>query len=454
MTPGSQLRVQGELNIQGTINSKVQFTPENPSQRWGGIVVEKEATANIEHANITGAIAGIIGIRSEVVVENTSVTNCLVGTGFYGSSDNPPIMNATTLNGNAWGVVTLNNSSPVLTNNIISGGQKGILIDASNPLLSSNTIRDNTQVGVVIYGGGYCKFSDITASGTGSNTITGNQITQVLAVKGTAFLGYQNTTLLSSFGGDNIIQGSNPNAPLGAIVEYSQLVNLKVQESLSKSADDGFLVDETSRIIEDPIDPEPTPQQLLLDAYNCRRTNLFHDAILKYKTIISDHPLASQAPFALNELRETYQELIRFGSTTASNELRVYLESLWNHSNPEVLRSALLYVAREYASYGDPDIAVEKYQQALNQSLDADLKISALISKMMIEGIDLDNIEAAEETFAQIQSEFPDDERTQLAQLHLQIMQNDHQDIYGMTKSVDYRVKMRELPRFPKGEKN
>ncbi|MDI6804026.1 MAG: NosD domain-containing protein [Bacteroidota bacterium] len=449
-SPGSRLIVEGQLYVQGTAINKVQFKAETPSQRWGGIYIDKEAKAHIEHAEISGAMVGILGIRSDIQIENTKITDCLVGTGFYGSVDNPPTMNSSTLSGNAWGVVTLNNSSPVLTNNVVSGGQKGILIESSNPLLSGNTISDNTQVGVVIYGSGYCRFSDITTSRSGSNRIEGNQITQVLAVKGTAFLGYQEGTLVNSFGGGNIIQSADPDAPLGAIVEYSQLVNLKVQPTLSKLAEDLFLVDETSRIIEDPIDPDPEPQRLLLLAYNDRRNGLFQDAIVKYKLIIRDYPALSQANQALNELRETYQELIRSGSTTGIDQLKAYLESLSSHSNAEIVRSASLYAAREYASYSDPYTALEKYQQALNQQLDSDLKISALLSKMTLEGFELDAEGDAEETFLNMKQQFPNDERTQLAQLQLQIMQSDQQEISGFNKNGQFRVEMRKLPKSKK----
>ena len=451
MTPGSQIRVQGELNIQGNTDSKVRFTSEDPSQRWGGIYLAKDSRADIEYAEISGAVAGIIGAKAELYLSNSEIKNCLIGVALYGKTDEPSQISSTNFENNAWGIVTLNNSSPVIVNNIIRDGQKGILIEASNPQLLNNTISNNSQVGVVIYGGAYCRFSDI--SGTGSNTIQGNQITQILAVKGTAFLGYQSGTLLNSFGGDNIIQSDDPDAPLGAILEYSQLVNLKLQPALSKSSaiDTEFLVDETSRIIEDPIDQYPEPQQLLFDAYKDRRSGLYQDAIFKYETIISNYPSSTQASIAVNELRETYQELKRIGAANASEQLIAYLESLWSHTNVEVVRSASLYLAREYAESDEPYTAVEKYQYAidnLNPQLDPDLKISAYISKMMLEGYEFDNIESAEETFAQMLNQFSDDERTQLAQLLIQLMQSDQQDIFAFNKGSQFEVKMRKIPAF------
>ncbi|MDI6802329.1 MAG: right-handed parallel beta-helix repeat-containing protein, partial [Bacteroidota bacterium] len=277
--PGTQLRIQGKLSVQGTKDKKVLFVSESPSQRWGGIYINKEAKAHIEHAEISGATFGIFASKSNAEISNTKIQNSLVGIGFYGLSYEPPVVDSCRIENNAWGLVTLAGSKAIIKNSSITGGQKGVLVDASSPEFYGNTISNNTQVGVVIYGMGYPRFGGIAINQPGLNTIQNNGITQILAVKGYAFLGYGSGSYM--LGGANIITSTDIYTPFTVALDNSVISAMGTYWGTQQVNGTNFVLAGLSQMIYEPVmDPEEI-EQLLMDALQYRASGRYQNSKLQ-----------------------------------------------------------------------------------------------------------------------------------------------------------------------------
>ena len=85
------------------------------------------------------------------------------------------------------------------------------------------------------------------------------------------------------------------------------------------------------------------------------------------------------------------------------------------------------------------------YEDALTMELDSDTRISTLLSKMLVELCDLHYPDHAEQTFASLHAQFPDDERTQLAEQIMRINTGDEN--YGGTNKQALKIAMRKFPK-------
>ncbi|MDP2208414.1 MAG: T9SS type A sorting domain-containing protein [Bacteroidota bacterium] len=447
-SPGAQLRVNGHLIVQGTPENKVRFISENPSQRWGGIYLAKDSRADIENVEITGAVAGIIGTKAELNMSNSDIKNCLIGVGLYGKTSEPSQINFTNIEQNAWGIATLDGSDAVIKNSRIAGGQKGVLIEASSPEFYGNTISDNSQVGAVIYANGYARFGSISPNQQGSNIISNNGSAQILAFNGYAFLGYTDGNFV--LGGNNTVITPDPYIPIAVTLNNSQMNAMLTNWGTTNVNQNDFITDATSQIAyTTPLyDPEEI-DMMFSDAMQYRSTGNHGYAIYNYQNIIN-YGDSHEAVRAFVELRETYTELLN-AETDQMAQWRSYLQTLHQHPNPLIVRSAVVWLAHEYANADMLEEALAKYESALSLPLSNDTRISVLLSKMLLEGYESDYIDAAEETFQQLKTQFPNDERTQLAQLHYELLSSE-QSVELFAKTSGFKVLMRELPKFLKAE--
>ncbi|MDI6805010.1 MAG: hypothetical protein QME58_14435, partial [Bacteroidota bacterium] len=199
-------------------------------------------------------------------------------------------------------------------------------------------------------------------------------------------------------------------------------------------------------IYEPVMDPEEI-EQLLMDALQYRASGMYQNAIANYQQIISGDGTIIQA---LVELRETYTDMLAAG-VDQTNQWRSYLQTLQTHYNPPMARTATIMLAHEYAKADMLNEAFEKYQHALTLGLDTETRISLLLSKMMLEGFELGSEGDAEETYLNMKQQFPNDERTQLAQFELELINGAYSSVeFG--KVSEFKVAMRELPNFPKAD--
>ncbi|MDI6804512.1 MAG: right-handed parallel beta-helix repeat-containing protein [Bacteroidota bacterium] len=449
MTPGSQLRVQGELNIQGNVNSKVRFTSENPLQRWGGIILGKDARADIEYADINGAVAGIMGSKAELNINNSDVKNCLLGITMYGKQDEPSLIKDCRIENNVWGIASLGGNDAVVKNSRIAKGQKGVLVDASSPKIFGTTIEDNEQVGAVIYGGGYPRFGDIALDKPGLNIIQGNELTQLLAVGGYAFLGYLNGDCASQLGGDNLIPRTDPDIPLAVVVEKSDLTAMKTDWGFATFNPDDFLADASSKIVFECMTQEPTndAEKKLWEALESRGSGLLNASVDNYKYIINNYGTTDEAVKGLVELYQTAKDIAQEEQgSIITGGLNPYLESLIAGSeSAEIVKTASMILAQEYAANDMYDEAIQKYNQVLQMDIDSDTKISILLSKILLEALELESECEAEETLWQLKNEFSDDERIQIAEIMLELTKGDYTEL-SLGKSSSYRAAMRKFP--------
>jgi photosystem II stability/assembly factor-like uncharacterized protein/tetratricopeptide (TPR) repeat protein len=447
---GKKIIVNGSIMVLGTETQPVTISSEVTGENWQGIYISNEGNALFENTRISDARIGIFSAKGNTEMSNTTITSCIVGAGFYGmSGESSQIFQSSFLN-NAWGIVCLNGADVVLKNNLIANGQKGILIDASSPLLFGNEIKDNVQVGVVIYGGGYPRFGDIANDKPGLNIVQGNDLTQILAVKGYAFLGYLNRDCVTGLGGGNIISNTNPDAPLCVTVEQSRLVAMQTDWGLATVTPDDFIYDNNSEIIFHCLLQETQTEQerLLWEALEARGAGVYRNAIEKYQAILRDYGQTNEAMQALAELHQTYRAIMEQGTTPAIEEtVRTYLQSLLAfHPNEEIRRSATILLALDYGRWEEGFETFERFEHALILELDADTRISTLLSQMLYERCDMEYEDDAYSTLVQLRAQFPNDERTQLAQQILKMV-NGELDFSGYGKRTMFNVAMREFPK-------
>jgi len=149
------LFVDGNLDIQGTINSPVHLRSSNENNPltndWGGIWINDGAgTVNINYAIIEHAMTGITfdGSVSSSTVNGSIIRHNQEGIVIDGAS---PLITANTITSNGNGINIKNISSPIITgNNRIIDNSYGITVSGNymgttdvNPVVTNNSIYDN-----------------------------------------------------------------------------------------------------------------------------------------------------------------------------------------------------------------------------------------------------------------------------------------------------------------------
>jgi len=134
LSPGTQLRVQGVLSVNGESSNMVQFTSQNGVQakeQWNSIEVENGGIANIDHALIEYGNTGVWFNGG-----GGSVTN-------------------STIRVNKYGIYTQDNGTSVrIKGNTIENNEYGILVSrlSSPQITERNSIINNLKYGVYAYG--------------------------------------------------------------------------------------------------------------------------------------------------------------------------------------------------------------------------------------------------------------------------------------------------------------
>lgn len=146
LQPGTELRfeggfgliVDGTLTIQGSAINPVALTSNGAQSKgaWAGIVVNSTSSNTvINNAVIEYASKGIEVDGVDVIISNSTITN------FNNSYSGR-------------GISMVNGAGGLIVDNVIDNGmpgsERGIHLENSSPLITSNTIR-NTWLGIVIY---------------------------------------------------------------------------------------------------------------------------------------------------------------------------------------------------------------------------------------------------------------------------------------------------------------
>gem|GEM_PF-1682914 len=446
---GMKMRIEGALNVYGSDEHPVKFGAAYDNTRWKGIYLAPGASAYIENAEISDAVVGIFAAKADLSLSNVTVRNCRIGAGMYGMNEEPPLIEESKFLTNDWGIVLVNGADATLTNNVIAEGQKGILIDASSPLFSRNEIKNHSQVGVVVYNSGYPRFGEIATNSQGLNIVQGNALTQLLTVQGYAFLGYVRHDCITQVGGENLIAGTDPNAPLCVAVEKSAITSMITDWGLATVSAENFLTDPTSKIIFECLSQEPAneAEKLLWEALERRSLGDYETT----KEKLEEATLAGtteQALRALGELAFTVKlEEDGTGASVAAEEnFFDFLSSVAaSHPIPEVEYAAAKILALDAAKNEDMFTAYDKMSTLSDLALDDDTKISTLLARLFFETCDLEYDDNALETAITLQTHFPDDERTQLAGIVTEfITDNILPQQYSKRRAFD--VAMRKFP--------
>jgi len=124
----SKLHIYGDLEVNGTSSGKVTFDFVQNSQT-NAIKLYSGSSAIIDHAIIKNAEYGINVNQGSLLIQNSEIKDCDVGIYMYGNSyinDETEISYCNIHDNNFWGI-ELNYSTPLIRNNYISGGSKGVV---------------------------------------------------------------------------------------------------------------------------------------------------------------------------------------------------------------------------------------------------------------------------------------------------------------------------------------
>ncbi|MCW8932075.1 MAG: right-handed parallel beta-helix repeat-containing protein, partial [Gammaproteobacteria bacterium] len=152
-----KLIVNGDLNVQGTVDDPVRFSSTNSYPMvndWSGIEINNNTTTTIfEHVIVEYATKGISVNNSSIDISDSEIHHN--GYGLYltdasGNINNNHIHDNTNNAG-----IYLENSSPLITGNLIDLNYFGInLKKLSKPLINGGNKIINNGTGIYIYGSG------------------------------------------------------------------------------------------------------------------------------------------------------------------------------------------------------------------------------------------------------------------------------------------------------------
>lgn len=127
----TELLVRGKLDILGTAEAPVRFVliERNDIEEiaWSGITLDRAAQSQIMHAELRRADIAIRVVASSPEIKGNRITGC------------------------RYGIVTQEQSHPVILDNYLSEGEGGIFCwRGSNPSLSGNTIKDHDEEAIFV----------------------------------------------------------------------------------------------------------------------------------------------------------------------------------------------------------------------------------------------------------------------------------------------------------------
>jgi hypothetical protein len=170
-----------------------------------------------------------------------------------------------------------------------------------------------------------------------------------------------------------------------------------------------------------PLTPEGT---LLREAVARRARGKAEDAIPLYAGLVRSRPDAPEARVAVQELRNTFHDLIR--DPRDSSYHRVVLDSMVvygeRHPNPGLRRLARGLAAQEHGHLGDFGGSLAGYRQILESAGSDKERLTSLFALFTVSTDGLHDREMAAGFLAQLTSRYPSDIRTRVAAAKLEAM--------------------------------
>jgi hypothetical protein len=462
-----RLVVEGTLSAIGIANNPIIITKAPGELAPGGIELAVGSVDTVEYCHFTDLYTGVSIAFCNAVLRNNQFTNCAIAI----SSDaykQPPIIEENTIDG-CWigldvftssvigipsiqrntitactyGIILNSSYKSILTENHVQNGHVGVLVSNSSPVLYRNVIQDNVSLGVFVIENGNPRFGDYQRNDPGNNVIRNNAAVQVYAVNAVPFFGLQD---LHDYGGYNSIYGPEEVEVPNVVAEEGAEVTAHIAWwGVYPPKESRFIADKKSIIDfsnaldydpndglrptgmlafngkSDPLQPPQmsiTPEQRQLRrALVLRSERSYAEAIGVYANLISSRPNAPESRIALVELRNTYQDYLRWsGDSTLQTTLENYLSiQLTNHPNALVKRVARFLRAGEISNRRDYSRAIMEYQQLLESSASEEERLTCVFALFNINANGLHDRTAAQSWLAQLQNQYSNDVRTQIA---------------------------------------
>jgi len=165
-------------------------------------------------------ISGDTSYISSTIIDGNQSGRVII---FENGEDSTGVITGFTIRNGSGGIYCGNNSSPTITNNIISGnsfdgGGGGLWLQNSNPTISNNIISGNTAGSNGSGGGIGCRNSNPTIS---KNIISGNTVTNYNGAGGGIYLDNSHPAIIN-----NTITGNTSNGDAGGIACYGGSIPL------------------------------------------------------------------------------------------------------------------------------------------------------------------------------------------------------------------------------------
>lgn len=414
---------------------------------------------NNEFLNCTIAIASDAYKRSPLIEGNT-IDNCYIGLDVFTSSPiGTPVIQSNVIQHCDYGVVVNPSFSSTLTNNSIHYNQTGILVDGSSPVLRGNIIEYNAADGVFATNYSNPRFGDYAYNDPGNNIIRYNGETQIHSYYSTPFLGEifyepqsdcEQLDPSSTFGGFNSVYDPEGQSYLVFTGKGSSITAVGTWWGQCPPDENRFFTDGWPFYYLPALDYDPNegmrPSMLagggkeiqesgqmdprlrnasLRQALLLRSRHDYIRALALYTGIISGNLNEINVNTALQEIRQTYHDYIRWSNdTTLQATLEAYLRTqAANHPRVAVKRLAKVLRASELTNLGNYVSSLGEYQQLVQSSSSQDERIMHLFELFNLSAIRLANREQAEQYLTQMQNEFPNDGRTRIAGVRFEAME-------------------------------
>jgi tetratricopeptide (TPR) repeat protein len=155
--PGVSLTVNGTLNAIGTSSSRITFTGNGST--WAGLIFNGGG-GTVQYAHISNATYGILFQNSGPdPVENTEIDYCTWGIYTLGTGGDYKHFTNNSVHNNYYGFLFNNAIAPSVQGNTISANTIGVQPwgSSADPVLSQNTIENNTVAGLYPYNAGWAE---------------------------------------------------------------------------------------------------------------------------------------------------------------------------------------------------------------------------------------------------------------------------------------------------------
>jgi photosystem II stability/assembly factor-like uncharacterized protein len=443
---GATLVVNGTLSASGTSGSHITFQPWNTSYTWSAVSVTSAAGSSASGTfaycdfSKTSSYA-VYSSSSLVTLDNCTFTNCHIGAGFNATNNNSHVNYCTFNTCGYSSIIEQSGSRAALNWNVITYGPRGIYLNNSSPYIMNNRVENCTgPYGVGCYAG-----SNPNIAPNGKNKFINNSTTQLFSESSSPFLGliyagtgsncldaqsgtYRITATLSS----NIYAHGNY---WGANPPPSNYFNIDGTSSVDRSYPQSSCQAQTLGLLAG-LDL-PADADLLTMARVNRMNNLYEKAVGNYLALINKDPEAEIAVIALRELRWTYHEYVEFSESKETlNELITRLQNMINsYPDSKLSYYASSLLANEYVLGQQPKEAAAQYQSLLDsKTLDDNIRLTALSEYFHLLVFGMQNLSDGAKILAILNSDFKDNEATELANLAMQMV-NANQTEGGVSPS-------------------